>query len=401
MNVFKGTVQTKRDGSKKGWLTVKPDGWGFEGIGPNQELKGISADGTLQVKYVSPYGGGMYAGFVAMPEAESQVIFCLTDNGGDDVYYYLGCIIHPEFDVPVTNSSFRTGAGVPNNPHDYDDYDLNAQSMSYGIRSPLGQRILLQEFRGGTSGAPIENKRVKIESQRHHGLYLDDNTKTQKALLKSAKQGAVVELIDMEGNWDPSRGPDSAHIYAKQSMYLKAWQGGMKLQVADGKNLQILNNSTGGNAGVSGNTENKELGACEKQEAFGNILIHTDKGDVVISSTGNGVFIDCMGGMPEAPDGTIPTGASFQVRSLNKIHLYSQNGIDLKSDGPVNIKGSTVSIEGSTIDLNPTGSIDGDFGIRKTNWDMLQELATAAAAPFFAGGFGDNYTEGRNNDSRL
>lgn len=398
MKIFKGTVHSKRDMNSEGWLTVLPDGATATTIDPDSSLvTGDSMDGSVQVKYVSPYGGNQYAGFVAMPEADQQILYCMAENDEDQTMYYMGSIISPTYDIDQEIMDQRTGALDPVMPHYSKDYGLNFQSMCYGIKSPLNQMLLLLTETSIVGGKPVENKRIQIESQNHHGLYLGDSTETQKVLLKSGYQAAALTLLN-EPNWDPSMGPGAAHLYSKGNMVHKAWEGSLKVQVVDGQNIQILNNSTGGNS-VSGNTENTTLGAAQKAASFGNIQIHTDRGDVVISSKGNGVFIDCYAGDPTE------TGSSFQVRSQNKIHLYAENGIDLKSSGDINIRGKNVNIEAEDkVQLNPTYSVDDLIGIRKTNVNSLQELINAPYTfHFFPPGSSllNNYTEGRNNDSRL
>ena len=399
MKILKGTVVSKRDGSHNGWLTVQPDKAGASvPYGPPEGPETQIIDYTVEVKYCSPYGGGEYAGFVMMPEADQQIIYCQAENDVEQTYFYLGSIIGPTFDMEQEKALGRTAVPDPVMPHDYDDYSMNSQSMSYGMQNPINQQVVLQDFKGIEDGKAVNNKKIKLKSQRGHALTLDDSTETQKVNLRSASHGAGLELRDMDGDHDPSKGPESAYLYGKQNVTMRSWKGGMKIGVVDGQNLDILNNSTGGNS-VSGNVDSPVLGAAQKAASFGNIQIHTDRGDVVISSGGNGVFIDCMGGDPNAG-----TGSSFQVRSQNKIHLYSSKGIDLKSDGPVNIKGGSVKIEGSTIDLNPTASISSGFGVRNTNADILREKTENAPMHFFEGGFSSNYCEnssGRNNDSRL
>jgi len=402
MKILKGVVQSKRDGDKKGWLSVKPDR-------ADSESTIDTIENDVQVKYVSPYGGNTYAGSVFMPEAEQQILYCSPDNTDDGTLYYLGSIISAETDVLDPRVSGRTGNPDPDMPHDKDAYSIDDQSMSMGTQTPLGQKILFQEYRGKKMGERVESKRIKIGSERDHGLFLDDSTETSKVHLMSGNQGANVELSDQQSDYDKSRGPNEARITSIHSQEIKSWQGGVKIQVVDGQNFQILNNSTGGHAPACDVT-NSALGVAQKYESCGNFQIHTDRGEIVISSEGNGVFIDCIGGSPGS------TGASFQVRSQNKIHLYSANGIDIKSAGDVNIKGKNVNIEADNqIQLNPESKIDpAKIGIRSTNSNILHEISPSEAVPpsphhFFIEtpgqeSFAENYCEssdGLNKDSRL
>lgn len=384
MNIFRGMVVTKRDGTKKGLLTVVPNGTSVDLTKP------VPADSTVDVFYVSPYIGGANSGRVEIPEANTQILYCSVEN---DIpikpdYYYLGSVFNQEYEIVQRGNAHKQGDPRPGSPADSEDFSFSDQSMTYGIKTPEQKEIVIQEGRSPTT----DSKRVKIQSSRKHGLFLDDSSETQKVNLKSGFQGAGLELRDEEGDKDPSKGPDSANLYAKGNLQIRSWEGGMKIDLVDGNNLDILNNSRG----------SKTSGSVNKRQAeFGNMTIHTDRGDVLIRSGGNGVFIDCYGNDPVS-DNTLPY-ASFQVRSQNRIHLYASNGIDLKSSGDINIDGKNVNIKGDTIQLNPTFSVSDKMSIRKTNDEILAEETTSSPAMFFTedSNFDSNYSEGRNTGGNL
>ena len=139
----------------------------------------------------------------------------------------------------------------------------------------------------------------------------------------------------------------------------------------------------------------------------GNVIIESDKGNISIRNHGNGVFIDCLGA--QQSDGS--TGASFQVRSNNKIHLYAQNGIDIKSTGDINMIGANVNIKAVDSQTGIPGKInlnsaindpDLNMGIRKTTAEMDSEL-TGSVLRFFDSnnGWDSNYVPGDNTSSKL
>ena len=382
MVIFRGTVVTKKDRKAQGIMTVVPDGADVDLTQP------IPSDSCVNVRYVSPYIGGARSGRVEIPEAGAQIIYCTVSN---DIplkpdYFYLGSIYKPDqFDIVQTDNPTVQGDPNPMSPADSSDYEYTGQSMTYGVKTPTQKQMVIQEGRDKYG----DSQRIKLKSTRGHMLSLDDSSETSKVNLASAGQDSGLELRDIVGDKDPAHGPSSFNLYAKQSGTIRAWEGGLKIDIVDGNNMAILNNSTGSK--VSGNVDKRKAG-------FGNIEIHTDRGDVLIRSGGNGVFIDCYG-----KDQTTGEAASFQVRSQNRIHLYSSNGIDLKSSGDINIDGANVNIKGDKINLNPTESVSSKMRIRKTNNEILAESVDGTPKKFFSedGNFDENYNEGRNTSGPL
>jgi len=381
MNIMRGTVVTKRDPDLAGFMSVVPDGADVDITKP------VPADACVNVRYVSPYLGGSRSGRVEIPESGVQILYCIVDNDMplSPDYFYLGSIYKPDFDIVQSDSPTVQGDPAPRSPADSSDYQYNGQSMTYGTKTPTQKQIVIQEGRNPEG----DSQRVKLQSSKGHALYLDDSAETSKVNLKSSGQESGLELRDDVGDKDPAHGPSSFNLYAKQGGNIRAWEGGLKLDIVDGNNMQILNNSRGSK--VSGSVDKRKAG-------FGNIEIHTDRGDILIRSGGNGIFIDCYG-----KDQTTGEAASFQVRSQNRIHLYASNGIDLKSSGDINIDGANVNIKGDKINLNPTESVSGKMRIRKTNIEILAEATDGTPKKFFSedSNFDENYNEGRNTSGPL
>jgi hypothetical protein len=377
MILKKGKVMARKDYTEEGCISVCP-----------VDRDDNDSSNHIDVRYVSPYAGGAYAGFVAIPEEGTTVLYVTgVQNDDENENFYMGCIPAEPSDLPEETKTNRTGSTGENTlAADPDDYKYDNLPMSYGIRTPTGQRLLFQEGRDETE----DSKRIQLESSRGHGLNLEDSSNTQKVNLHSAHQGASLKLTDIRSELVP--GPDAADLKSQGNMSLTSMEGGIKMGVVDGTNIEITNRSTGSHAGVA---------EFLKREVLGNIQMYTDKGDVDIKSGGNGVFIDCYGSDPVT---NLP-GASFQVRSENRIHLYSTNGIDIKSSGDINIKGRNVRIQsdpGGKVELNPTYPIDAFIGIRKTHPEIVRE-ALEGAFPFFVAdeNFTINYKLGANDDLTL
>ncbi len=377
---FVGHVISKKDLLQKGLLTVCP-----KGLDQDDPVNWVS------VRYTSFYMGGEQAGAVFLPETNTEILYDVAQNDPDQHYYFVSCVMNPETDIIQELHAVKVGTeqklGAQNAfPHDPEDGKYNNQSMSYGISTPLGHKVILKEGRDTDS----DDKGVNISSSRGHALSLDDSSDTQKVILKSKDQGASLKLTDIKSE-DPVIGPEGAHLQSIQNTLVESMEGEMTLKIQDGRNLRIINKSTGSHADQ-----------LNKRSSFGNIEIISDRGDISITNKGNGIFIDCLGGTKETGE----TGATFQVRSNNKIQLFAQNGIDLKSLGDVNIKGRNVNIQsdvslGGKVQLNPVVPLDLAIGIRKTNQEIDYEFILGVFPFFFDPLWTPNYTSGPNTDPRL
>jgi len=380
--MYVGTVVSKKDFTGQGCLTVIPHN--------------LDTKQTIEVKYVSFYGGGKYAGATFVPEENTEILYDRAVNDKNAHYYYIGSVVQPSIDriqeAALHPSDKNPSLGGSNkNPADSDDYKQNNQSMSYGISTPLGNHMLLRDNRNNKE----DKKGVRLGSAEGRGLNLDDSSNTKKVNLYSKDQAASLKLTDLESTEDKEIGPEGALLRASRNVTVESKEGEMVFRVKDGRNIKIINSSTRSHASKN-----------QRRSSSGNIQIVSDRGEVRIINHGNGVFIDCIG--DEQQDGT--TGASFQVRSNNKIQLFADNGIDLKSLGDINISGRSIFLQsdverGGRIELNPyetTKTLDqGSIGIRKTNEEIDYETFFGIFPFFFDPLWNNNYTVGPNHDVRL
>ena len=392
---------SKRDILGHGMLSVCPTG--------SDEKDPTS---YISVKYTSFYQGGSHAGAVFVPEYGTEITYGKCDNDLEGDWYMIACVMQPNRDkVQIGNpqpSDQNPELGAPNlYPHDSEDGKYNSQSMSYGIRSPLGHQMLMVEGRNSKEDV----KGIRIETAEDRGVTFDDSSKAKRVNLHSAFQSAYLALTDnrvsdMEGKM---LGPESANLYAKRNVSVESSEGEMKLSVKDGYNLTISNSSTQSHAPISIFSPDPINDPVYLLGKSGSVIIESDRGDISIRNHGNGVFIDCMG----AQQGDGSTGSSFQVRSANKIHLYSENGIDIKSSGDINMVGANVNIKAFNYITNTPGTVslnstiidpNNSIAIRKTNAEIDVEKGNPASLlRFFDSGNGwdANYKIGYNTDLNL
>ena len=378
--MYVGWVISKKDTKGVSDLTVLP-------LGLDDEPQNHRT-----VKYTSFYGGGAYAGAGFVPETDTKIIYTMGENEENPIYYYVASVMDPQYDkvqsevvAPVDKNPDYGGKYT--SPWAEGDTENLDQSMDYGITSPLGNSILLRDERNPEEGT--DNKGVSIKAgPGGHELHLDNSSKTSGVKLHSRGQGASLNMTADESD-DPVLGPAGTKIRARGNLNLNSTEGNMNATVTDGGNIVISNTSTGSHAG----------GPFPEDES-GTVKIESVNGDIHIRCNGNGIFIDALGGTKN--DGT--TGASVQIRSKNKIALFSDNGIDLKSAADINIKGQNVNIQSQTstggrVNLNPTTDIDQFMGIRKTKFEIAAERFALYWPFFFTPQMFPNYVQGPNQNN--
>jgi len=401
--MYKGTIISKRDVLGKGLLTVCPTGSNCE-----------DATSLISVKYQTFYLGGNYAGAVFVPEAGTEITYDKCVNDPDAEWYFLGCVLNPTQDQIQTRnpapSDKNPDLGAPlTYPHDEEDGKYNFQSMTYGISTPLGHKFLMCEGRKEDS----DNKAIRLESSEGRGLILSDSSESRRVNLHSTGDVSQLVLTDTKACASDLEtiGPEGALLRGVGNISVQSSEGSLKLGIQDGLNIVISNSSTQSHATPVFPPIIIPGAAIIPSPVFkgsaGNIIIESDKGDISIRNHGNGIFIDCLGA--QQSDGS--TGASFQVRSNNKIHLYAQNGIDIKSTGDINMVGANVNIKAFDYVTGVPGKInlnsaiqdpDLDIGIRKTTAEMDSEI-TGSVLRFFDSnnGWDSNYVPGDNTSSKL
>jgi hypothetical protein len=402
--MYKGKIMSKRDVLGKGLLSVCPTGSNCE-----------DSANWISVKYQTFYLGGNYAGAVFVPETGTEITYDKCVNDPEAEWYFMGCVLHP------TQDQIQTKAPVPSDknpdlgapltyPQDEEDGKYNFQSMTYGISTPLGHKILMCEGRDKES----DNKAVRIQSSEGRGLVLNDSSDSRRVNLHSTGDLSQLILTDSKASNSDLQtvGPEGALLRAVGNVGVQTSEGSLKLGIQDGLNIVISNSATQSHATpVLPPMFLPGLGFVWDGPIFkgssGNVIIESDKGDISIRNHGNGVFIDCLGA--QQSDGS--TGASFQVRSNNKIHLYAQNGIDIKSAGDINMVGANVNIKAFDYVTGVPGKInlnsaiqdpDLDIAIRKTTAEMDSEI-TGSVLRFFDSnnGWDSNYVPGGNTSSKL
>lgn len=315
------------------------------------------ADDAFYVAYVSPYSAHHEGGFVAIPEIGVQILIAQTE-GSDMQWYYMGSIFGGR--EGIDESGNRSLEASDNRVPDREIYRARNKPQRIVIQDPGGNKLVLSH----AYSPKYFNLKAELKSGLGKYLMLNDSPRINCIYLKnefedgikitSGEQFSSAErAIEIE-----SRGPQ---IYTSK-------ESNLNFLVVDGREINIVNQSTGINAG--------------DPNRFGNINIESVHNDINIKSSAEDgrIFLDALGqeGLIQidsngdviiyaSGDVKIRAGGNLQLKAESDIDIEAGGNLSLKgggsnsleSTGVTNIKsGANMLIEGSKIDLNgpPAGS---------------------------------------------
>jgi hypothetical protein len=305
----------------------------------------------VTVIHTSPYYG-KESGFVGLPEKGSMIVVCKPAK--IETYFYLATCMNTSFgeqfgDRNLAKLSAQEEAigklGMPQkvvikNPEGHmvtlcQNYDENKESMENGIhiKTKGGKYIKLED-------APkMNNIIIKVDDP--------EDEKNDIAFIN-------IQQKSPEGNFEEvsaigySPAPYSIDMAATNPVNITSFKSDIKMQVVNGGQIDILNNSTG------------ETGSDDSDTTPGNINITSTKGDINITA----------GGAPTlttSPE-TFFGGTAFASQEVAAINIRTiggaQTAINTETDGLLTLKGkagvyisseTSVTIEAPSIILRSTG----------------------------------------------
>lgn len=284
MNIRLGQVKSNNDILRLGGLLVETD------------------SGTpTWVKYMSPYIAGRSGGFLAIPEVGSQILICKPDNSED--WFYMGSISQP-----AIGEAFGEGYDQLPGPNKDDAlfdpqiYKARGVPQRIAISSAKGNKLTLSDEYAPDYG----NVYAKLESGAGKTLVLADSPDIDAIILRNEEGDRI--KISMRANGASAR--RSIEIESLGPVTIISKESDINLHVVDGKEINILNESTG----------SKRLGANDPTP--GNINITSVNADVnVTTKSKNGVIrLEA-----EGEDGHIV------LESAGTVQIHGEKGVDITS----------------------------------------------------------------------
>ena len=278
-----------------------------------------------RVHYVSPYASNGAGAFVAIPEVGTQVLVCQPGSTSD--WYYLGATFSPE-PGQVDGAKIPDSEVYPLERAEPRAYDARGVPMRQSFKGMNGGGLTMSEEYNPT----FISKKTELHSEVNKKVSLVDSPAIDSIILDSGN-GSKITLSDNPQNQSiPSRAVQVESVGPQKYINVESQTD---IVVVDGRELQVLNNSTGSNAPQG------------SPNLAGNVNIQSKWKDVnVFSQAEQGrIFIQCLN-----EDG------SDQVIQIET--KGSGGAIRIKTGGNVEIEADAIAVQTNTLDVNATAQIN-------------------------------------------
>jgi hypothetical protein len=351
-NISLAEVVRRFDASKKGIFWARID---------------EESNEVLPVTYVSPYASNGDGAFIAIPEPGVEILVCKPKE--DSGWYYLGST----FEAPPSNkkggnviSAVKTAIERVLGVYAATGFPMKMAFVGkYGSGLIITDEITKDKQNVKTVLKSITKKKISlVDSPKLDAIYIDTGAGSKITLTDNPQNGLV--------------GPPANAVLIETTgpQKLINAESQTDIVVLDGKEINVLNSSTGFNAAPG-------------SEKFGNINLQSDTNDINLyttrgpsSAAPNGprtntdgrIFLECLN-----PQGIrqviqlqtkglggdcvirVKSSGKVEIQSIldidvvsgGNVNMLSAGNINITAAGEVNIQGGAgVNADGATINLN-------------------------------------------------
>lgn len=327
MQIHKGVVTKILDITKEGKMLVKKHKSNYD----------------ITVFYTSPYYMKNEGGIFAMPEVGAEILFVSDEDGA--AYYYLSTIVSNPRISGATKSFIK-------DPLINEKYLYSPEGIPEAItvKDSRGAGLRISNYQSKRTGI---GSRVQLNSVLNHKLILSDSPDSNCVILRNKDLDGIT--ITAEKNQVHSA--NSIEIKSRGTQRCVVREGEYKIMVADGRDITLINTSTGLNAPYVPNPLEPSPRFAEQ---YGNINLVSKWKDINIYSDSvfGSVYISTPSQFIQ-----IKTGGEVNIFGTLGINLNATGGINLKSSvGPINIEAPQVNIKSTVgnINLDATANLAGE-----------------------------------------
>ena len=278
-----------------------------------------------EIQYVSPYASNTEGGIIAVPEVTTKILVC-SPNGSSS-WYYLGATFEPE-PGQVIGSKIPDTSLNPVSRVDPEMYKARGAPMRMNFKSTNGAGLTISEEYNPT----FINKKTELKSTVNKKVTLNDSPAIDSVLLESGN-GARILLSDNPQNQSiPPRAIQIESVGPQKHINIESQTD---IVVVDGRELQLLNNSTGAKAPAGAPNEAGNVNIQSKWKDV-NVFTQADQGRI---------FIECLN----------QNGSNQVIQIETK---GSGGAIRIKTNGKVDIEADAIGIQTNTLDVNATSQIN-------------------------------------------
>tara|TARA_R110002020_G_scaffold379488_6_gene590764 strand:- start:12716 stop:13945 length:1230 start_codon:yes stop_codon:yes gene_type:complete len=304
----------------------------------------VNGHGKKMVVYTSPFKAGAEGGFVFPPLGGETVLVCQPDDE-TDLWYYMSTVYRSPGALGATGGGpMEDEQKAQIKKVDKDIYRAKGIPMKWVLGSPDGHKIIFSEEQG--KGTPEdeeekwENKRLEIRSAKGKSLkFLDSKEQECMYLINEHRDG--IKITSHRDN--PQSSARSIEVESLGPIKNISREGAIDIWVDDGRELNIVNNSTGKNKPVGEEAEGKE-------EHYGNVNIESKHRDVNIQSNAAGgrIYLTTTDEKAQAQS-SVPAGQSaappvagwapwpqrIELETTAKgslIRIYSKGNVEVRAE---------------------------------------------------------------------
>lgn len=298
MKVKVGEIRDNSDITETGCLTVQETDF----------------DAPVIVRYTSPYSAGQSGGFIAIPEVGTKVLIIQPDN--DNNWFYLTSIHGPTQGHALSNLAL-VDKDIKSPLSDDKLYRARGVPMRLSLKTPLGHNLTLSD----EYNKDFFNSKVMLESATGKKVELNDSPEIDSVILRNE----LGDRIKISSKANGASAPRSIEIECKGPISIITRESELNLHVVDGKELNIINESTG----------SKRAGPNDPTP--GNINIKTTHGDI---------NIDAMDDTGLILVNTEGDNSVINIKSKGTIAIDGEKGVSINSGS------GNVVVTGQQIELN-------------------------------------------------
>lgn len=286
-------------------------------------------DEEKRVQYVSPYASNGAGAFIGVPQVGTQILVCKPTTS--DAWYYLGATFAPE-PRQVDGEAIADDTLHPIERANPNLYKARGEPMAVSFTGPGGGGLAVTEdYNPG-----FINKKTEIRSNINKKIVLHDAPAIDSIILDSGNGSKITVADNPQNNSVAARSIQVESVGPQK--YINT-ESQTDILVRDGRELQLLNHSTGVNA------------AEGEPDKAGNVNIQSKWKDVnVFTQADSGrIFIECVKGSGDnqlIQIETNGTDGAIVIKTQGDISLEAGGDIGLKAGGEIMLEsGSQFSIQ--------------------------------------------------------
>ena len=272
-------------------------------------------DSTLpspfKVLYTTPYAGSNQGGFIAIPEIGSRVLVCKPED--DENWYYMCSVFAPnQANTMVNKENLLKDRDVL--PDKDKIYKARARPTRLAIKSPLGHELSLDD----SYNPRYSNKKIELKSSEGKIIQLNDSQEIDSIIIRN-EHGDRIKITTKGTGVSEAR---SIEIECRGSIKFISRESEMDLTVIDGRNINILNQSTGSKRINSEDTNYGNINITSENKDI-NLNVKSDEGSVFITSEGENSHIVLES------EGAIDMVAKKQINMVCPEGNININGVEI------------------------------------------------------------------------